>query len=284
MNPAHPPWESLHLELLHIYDADVLPWGRKFQDIPPASFYRAWLLRSGRARIKVGARWLTFSEGEWMVPSPLMSAQEFSDDARLLSLHFHARWPDGSLLFDVGAGLKWSASAHPKLETTARAMHKICKAGKLQSWRPVFPENLPLDQHLQVAEKFRAWLREFNAIMTSQGVPPSALAALDPRVRAGLQWLNQLPLSAKFREPLLAQKLGMSLIHLNRLFAREIKLSPAAYMEQRRWDRAVHLLLNSALSAKEIAYELGFCAPSYFTTWVKNRSGKTPLEFRNRSE
>jgi AraC-like DNA-binding protein len=284
MSPSQPHWESLHLELLHIYDAEVLPWGRKFQDVPPASFYRAWLLRSGHGRVKVGTRWLTLSPGEWMVPSPLLSAQEFSDDARLLSLHFHARWPDGSLLFDVGAGLKWKAAEHPKLESTARAMLKICRSGEPRYWRPAFPENLPLDQHLHVAEKFRGWLRIFYAIMTSQGVPPTSLAVLDKRVRAGLKWLNQLPLGTKFREPLLAEKLGMSVIHLNRLFAREIKISPAAYMEQRRWDRAVHLLLNSDLSAKEIAYELGFCAPSYFTSWVKNRSGKTPLEFRNRDE
>jgi AraC-like DNA-binding protein len=271
------------LELLHIYDAEVLPWGRKFQDVPPASFYRAWLLRRGRGRVKVGTRWLELSAGEWMVPSPLLSAQEFSEDARLLSLHFHARWPDGTLLFDIGAGLKWPAAAHPKLESTARDMLKICRSGQPRLWRPAFPENLPLEQHLHVAEKFRRWLRVFYGIMTSHGVPPTALAVMDHRVRAGLKWLNQLPLSTKFREPVLAEKLGLSVIHLNRLFAKEIKISPAAYLEQRRWDRAMHLLLSSDLSAKEIAYELGFCAPSYFTSWVKNRSGKTPLEFRNQS-
>jgi AraC-like DNA-binding protein len=285
MSLRQPHWDSLHLELLHIYDDAVLPWGRKVKDIPPANYYRAWLLRSGRGRAKIGSRWHTLTPGEWLVPSPSLSAQEFSDDALLFSLHFRARWPDGGMLFDVGAGVKLPASRHPQLEAAARALREGCRRSSSPRYGdPVGPENLTLDQHLHVGELFRRWLRVFCTGLAAEGLVPTAPAAMDERVRDGLRWLDQFPLRSKFRERLLAERLGLSVIHLNRLFALEIKRSPAAYLEQRRWERASYLLLNSSRSAKEVAYELGFCSPSYFTTWVKNHAGgKTPLQFRNRA-
>lgn len=278
------PWDSLHLELLHIYDAEVLPWGRKVRDVPPDRYYRAWLLREGRGRVKLGGRWHSFAAGEWMIPAPTFTAQEFTDDARLLSLHFRARWPDGRLLFDLAPRVKWRAERYPELEEAALGLLEACRRpGPPPGGGPAYPENLTLDQHLHMTETFRRWLRVLCARMAASGVEPVAPAAMDERVRAGLRWLDQLPLDARFREPLLAERLGLSVIHLNRLFAREIRLSPAAYLERRRWERASYLLLNTSRSAKEIAYELGFCAPSYFATWVKNRSGKTPLQFRRRA-
>lgn len=278
------PWDSLHLELLHLYDAEVLPWGRKVKDIPPDRYYRAWLLREGNGRVKVGARWHAFSAGEWMIPAPTLNAQEFSDNARLLSLHFRARWPDGRLLFDVSPCAKWKAAAHPELEQASLALLEACRRPDPPAGGgPAYPEIPTLDQHLHMAETFRRWLRTLSTRLGALGIEPAAPAAMDDRVRAGLRWLDQLPLNTRFREPLLAERLGLSVIHLNRLFAREIRLSPSSYLERRRWERASYLLLNTSRSAKEIAYELGFCAPSYFATWVKNHSGKTPLQFRRRT-
>ena len=279
-----PHWDSLHLDLLHIHDGPVLPWGRKVKDIPPAHYHRAWLLRDGLGRAKIGARWHTLRPGEWLIPAPAVSAQEFSEDAVLLSLHFRARWPDGSMLFDISGGVHLSADRHSELEAAALTLRELCRRETPARYGdPIGPENLTLDQHLRAGEALRHWLRALNAALSSKGLIPTAPAAMDERVRDGLRWLDQFPLRAKFREPLLAERLGLSVIHLNRLFALEIKRSPAAYLEQRRWDRASYLLLNSSRSAKEIAYALGFCSPSYFTTWVKNHSGKTPLQFRNRT-
>lgn len=282
MSSSNLHWDSLQIELLHIHDEEVVPWGRRVKDIPPANYHRAWLLRDGSGRFKVGRRWIALTPGEWMVPSFALCAQEFSDDARLLSLHFRARWPDGSPLFEVGAAARWPHARHPQVESVARTLLQCCPSGPLLYGMPAIPLTPTLDQFLRIAESFRGWLRAFCAAMTAEGHVPTSPPVLDSRVRAGLHWLDQLPLSAKFREPALAAELGLSVTHLNRLFAREINQSPAAYLEQRRWERATHLLTNSSLCAKQIAYELGFCAPSYFTTWVKSRSGKTPTEFRRR--
>lgn len=46
-------------------------------------------------------------------------------------------------------------------------------------------------------------------------------------------------------------------------------------------ERAKNLLLSSDNSVSEIAYDLGFNYPHYFTRLFKSRTGHTPVEFRN---
>ncbi|WP_089814570.1 helix-turn-helix domain-containing protein [Chitinophaga sp. YR627] len=46
-------------------------------------------------------------------------------------------------------------------------------------------------------------------------------------------------------------------------------------------DKAKSLLLTTNLSISEIAYQLGFEDPGYFNRLFKNKTGQTPLEFRN---
>jgi AraC-like DNA-binding protein len=46
-------------------------------------------------------------------------------------------------------------------------------------------------------------------------------------------------------------------------------------------DKAKGLLLITQLSISEIAYQLGFEYPAYFNLLFKNKTGQTPLAFRN---
>lgn len=46
-------------------------------------------------------------------------------------------------------------------------------------------------------------------------------------------------------------------------------------------DKAKNLLLTTDLSINEIAYQLGFTYPGYFNRLFKNKTGQTPLAFRN---
>lgn len=46
-------------------------------------------------------------------------------------------------------------------------------------------------------------------------------------------------------------------------------------------ERAKSLLLATSLSIGEIAFRLGFEYPQYFNRLFKNKTGQTPLEYRN---
>ncbi|MBR1625866.1 MAG: helix-turn-helix domain-containing protein [Bacteroidales bacterium] len=69
----------------------------------------------------------------------------------------------------------------------------------------------------------------------------------------------------------------------NRL-ANEVKsacnLTLKKYIDNRLLLEAKRLLKYSTLSAKEIAFELGFDDTSNFSNWFKKQTGKTPMQFR----
>ncbi|MCH6232407.1 helix-turn-helix domain-containing protein [Cognataquiflexum rubidum] len=48
-------------------------------------------------------------------------------------------------------------------------------------------------------------------------------------------------------------------------------------------EAAKNILINSDKTVNEIAYNLGFEYPQYFNKLFKQKTGQTPLEFRNLS-
>ena len=76
------------------------------------------------------------------------------------------------------------------------------------------------------------------------------------------------------------QSLGVS---ENRL-AKEVKsacnITLKKYIDSRLLLEAKRLLKYSTLSAKEIAFDLGFDYTSNFSNWFKKQTSKTPLQFR----
>lgn len=73
--------------------------------------------------------------------------------------------------------------------------------------------------------------------------------------------------------------LGQSQFHA--LFREMVGQSPKQYQLRRLFDRAVDLLVNTALPVSEIAYELGYRNASSFNRQFKQRFGVTPSAFRS---
>lgn len=65
-----------------------------------------------------------------------------------------------------------------------------------------------------------------------------------------------------------------------RMFKNYTGLSPRQYCLQLKIMRAKELLLSTSLSVKEISYELGFESIHYFSRMFKQKTGKSPSEFR----
>ena len=58
----------------------------------------AWLVREGWAQVEHDGQCHTAHPGQWLIVKPGPRVQTFSHDARMLSIAFEARWPDGSHL------------------------------------------------------------------------------------------------------------------------------------------------------------------------------------------
>ena len=78
----------------------------------------------------------------------------------------------------------------------------------------------------------------------------------------------------------LGDELGISRVQLYRKVKVLTGLSPVDLLKQMRLERAKVLLNSSTKTISEIAYEVGFSTPSYFTSCFKKQYGKLPMELR----
>ena len=89
-----------------------------------------------------------------------------------------------------------------------------------------------------------------------------------------------------FAEPLdleqLASVAGLSRWHFQRLFASTYGLSPAAYLSQRRIERAQDLLRATNLTVTEVCHTVGFSSLGSFSTRFRELTGETPSTFQRR--
>ncbi|MFW6364256.1 MAG: AraC family transcriptional regulator [Spirochaeta sp.] len=76
------------------------------------------------------------------------------------------------------------------------------------------------------------------------------------------------------------QKLGVSKEYLIRLFNRHLHTTPMRYFTKLKIEAAASMLIDSNLSLKEIAYELGFSSPFHLSKRFKEYTGITPSTYR----
>jgi AraC-like DNA-binding protein len=78
----------------------------------------------------------------------------------------------------------------------------------------------------------------------------------------------------------LANDLNVNYSLFRKGFKKYTGLSPMQYHTSLRMKQAVFLLTNTDLSVKEISFNLGFCTVFYFSKLFKEKTGRTPSEFR----
>lgn len=89
-----------------------------------------------------------------------------------------------------------------------------------------------------------------------------------------------------FAEPLdldaLAEVSGLSKFYFLRLFAATYGATPAAYLSQRRIERAQDLLRATTLSVTEVCHAVGFSSLGSFSSRFAGITGETPSGFQRR--
>lgn len=78
----------------------------------------------------------------------------------------------------------------------------------------------------------------------------------------------------------IAEELGTSYSNFRKQFKEYTGISPAAYQQDLKLQRAKELLSTTDLSIKEIAYKLNFDSPDYFSAKFKIKTGRKPSDMR----
>lgn len=82
----------------------------------------------------------------------------------------------------------------------------------------------------------------------------------------------------------IADHVGISPFHLERLFQQETLETPRTYLEKIRVDKAAHLLIHSDLKTLDICYDVGFQSPSSFYKSFRKVTNCSPSEYRRQEK
>jgi YesN/AraC family two-component response regulator len=77
---------------------------------------------------------------------------------------------------------------------------------------------------------------------------------------------------------------NISTYHLSKIFKREMDVNFVSYIADRRIELAKEMLLRTEIPIMNIAMELSFNEPNYFSRVFKKKTGLTPSEFRDKTK
>lgn len=78
----------------------------------------------------------------------------------------------------------------------------------------------------------------------------------------------------------LANRCCLSLSRFKHRFKEEVGMPPIEFITRKKLERACLLLEENKMSIKDIAYELGFSSPSYFSSVFKQYLGYSPTYYK----
>ena len=111
----------------------------------------------------------------------------------------------------------------------------------------------------------------------------------DDKVDRGPAWFQRLCMEMMMINnlsvglPRMYELCNRSPEHISRTFKKYMNMSPTAFINSLRIDKACEKLKHSKQSILDIAYSLGFESVSYFYRVFRDLVGMTPLEYRNSS-
>lgn len=237
----------------------------------------AWLVREGWAQVEHDGKCYRAEPDQWLIPKPGPRIQTFSADARMISIAFDARWPDGSHLFDEGLSLVVDAKEVPILEKQVRPILNLMKKVNPDTW-DARDHEVDLVLFLKLENLLSEWLAALSEVLKARGINHSGHFGIDERVCEAVDLMLSYDLAEPLNAERLCAKVGLSQNHLIRLFRHDLKTTPGQYWDRLRVEHARHRLLQPETRVKVVALELGFSHLSHFSKWFKRHSGKTPRD------
>lgn len=241
----------------------------------------AWLVREGWARVEHDGQCHTAHPGQWLIVKPGARVQTFSHDARMLSIAFEARWPDGSNLYQEGLSLVIEASEAPALEKKIRPILDAVMEIAPGTW-DLRDHKADLRGYLRLEHLLCEWLSVLSDILNAHEIQHSGHFGIDERVRIAVDLLQARDLADPFVLETLATAAHLSPNHLVRLFRKELQSTPHQFWDRLRIEHAQSRLKQPEMRIKEVAIDLGFKHLSHFSKWFKRHTGSTPQSVRER--
>lgn len=157
-------------------------------------------------------------------------------------------------------------------------------------------EGILLDSHMKLpfnvnsfwhsvstAESFPEIRQQFQLLFTQVVNMLSQINAGNPQddiIQTAIDYMDQNFMIATLSSEAIASIIGVSTNYLRRVFKERKGTSIAGYINDLRIHQAEKLLVETDMSAKDIADRVGFANTNYFYTYFKKQCGMTPAMYR----
>ena len=259
-------WSALHSQLLWAYEGTVAADALHHLGVRHPESLSAWLILKGSVRLASGSTTLRVRRNQWVFFSGQFVKQDFSPAARVLSLNFRIQ----------GAAMPHHAPVivlseeHSALERAARKIIVLLEKILPGVRNELSSQSLTQLEFYRVASRFAHWMEEYFKARVASDALTARHQHVDNRVSKVLERLTFESLAHSAPMSSLAQSVGLTTGHLDRLFVQEFGATPRRMREIRRREEARQRVAHSDVPFKQIAYELGFSSPAHFSNWFRS--------------
>ncbi|PRA33106.1 GlxA family transcriptional regulator [Pseudomonas poae] len=125
---------------------------------------------------------------------------------------------------------------------------------------------------LLVVMKRQGGQAQFSPMTAAVATQETAITRVQNHVLANLE--------QPFTIESMAELAGMSARHFARVFAKDVQMTPMAFLQGARIDRARHLLETTDLPLKTVAFHAGFGSVRYMRFLFSEKLGLNPTQYR----
>jgi AraC-like DNA-binding protein len=223
-----------------------------------------------------------YSEGYWVFPRAVAGRIYFTPGTHIISIRFRAEWVHGMSIFNRKHSVLFSSLNCP-LNKAAQSLVRYTKS--LSEANPSgIPERGNFGEFLRMGPVFAQWIFSYYDTLIQQGAHFQSLNNLNDKVQQALEFMELQPLSKQLGSAKIAQHIGVSLSHLNKLFIQQIGMTPAAIWNRRKIAKAKESLAHGLESIKSISHHLGYTSPAHFSHWFRMNTETTPTDYRAQHE
>lgn len=278
--PKHP--------LITIIDYSKITANPEYYDVKIVTdFYIISLKSPAPKSLHYGRQYYDFEEGTMMFMSPeqVFSVSDFNEQTQYQGwgLYFHPDLISNSSLgkkikdynffsYSVSEALHISDDEKQTLTELTYAIEKEYKSNIDQFSQGVIVT--AIEQLLNYSQRFYG--RQF---LTRQKLNTDLISNFEQLVTDYFQ-SNLLTEIGIPTVDYFANKLNLSAGYLTDLLKKETGKTTKEYLQIEVIEKAKYKLLNSNETVSEIAYTLGFEYPQYFNRLFKQKTGMTPLNYR----
>lgn len=256
--------QALHFEVIGLFHSEVGPEWSSHGRAEGDCFHHIDLVVGGDARVRHGKLTMELKPGSaYFFPGVTPIVRECARRYEAFWLRFRCSWISG---FD------------PLLHWQERTPLCLGEWDKSEWQVPLRGNALPDSRMLlrwqaRLTRWFADALPDVDSILNEQARTHAQFATVFDLIDENL--------TADLRMEALAKAYGGSVQTFSRNFSKVLGQSPKTYLNSRLNQRAILLVLSSALTMKEIAAELHFSDEYYFSRFFTKMNGNSPSRYRS---